>query len=952
MEYFLSRIARSIREEFGSSLNRHCFVFPGRRAGLYFLKYLSEGLDSPVWAPGIYTINELFRSYSTLQPAGNELLLFELYSIYSKSGGNPEPFDDFYFWGDMLLNDFDDTDKYIVDAEKLFTNIKDLKDIDIRFGGLDEEQREIIRKFWVNFEPSRITREKTGFVNIWSVIFRLYSEFRTRLREKNIAYEGMIFRDVAMSDAGELIASTKWDMIHFAGFNALNSCEKKLMGMLRDAGRARFYWDYDNSYINPGNYNSAGLFMHENLRRFGNDMPSDWKYDTLISGNHPGASRTVIETSSDTAQVKLVSRLIRELPGNTQDGPHHTAVILADENLLIPVLSSLPEGDVNITMGYPLRQTHVYTLVSHLLGLQRTAMVSGGTVRFQASLVNSVMSHTLMEPLFSLTEKLIAGEVLANNRFWIDAGKFRQCPVLAEIFARQTDPASLSSWLRNILASVGRAGERERSSGLTNEFIYRIVLALNRIESLLSEGEIKFTTDTFIRMLEKMLRDQSVPFSGEPLSGIQIMGILETRALDFKNLIILSVNEGVLPAVSSSSSFIPLSLREAFGLPSLNHQESIFAYHFYRLLQRAENVVFTYNSNSEGLRSGEMSRFILQMNYSKELKPAFINVDFEIAPHNFPRETVEKTPEHIAILERHYCGPDQRLLSPSALNSWLGCRMKFFYRYVSGIKEPRVPSGDIDPATFGTILHSIMKNLYSEYEGKVISKQTLEGILENNSLLPDEIQNALNSELRGENGPVTGNELIAAEVLLTYIKRIIRHDVSIAPFTLLKLEEQLSIVLDVELGDRILKVKTGGYADRIDQVRGSVRIVDYKTGTIADSIGSVSELFEDDRKKDLDGWFQILLYAEALISSAKGARIIPSIYRIKKMTGKATPDNLQIKPDKTVAALDDYNQLRDEYIAGLKGTIANIFDPSEPFIMTKDVWNKCAWCPYRVLCSR
>ncbi|MCX6254529.1 MAG: hypothetical protein NTV31_08650 [Bacteroidia bacterium] len=309
MEYFLERIARSLHREFGNTLNRHCLVFPNRRAGLYFIKYLADRIEKPVWTPSIFTINELFRSYSSMQTAGNEILLFELYKVYRKLKKSPESFDDFYFWGDMLLNDFDDVDKYLVDASLLFRNVQDIKNIDQQFGGLTGLQVEIIKRFWINFNPDKSTNEKSGFISIWSILNDLYSGFRSSLKEQNLAYEGMILRELAENTDKDYTNETCWDMVHFIGFNALNECEKVIMTSFKKVGKARFYWDYDNSYIKEGKLNSAGFFLRDNLKTFGNDMPADWSYDTMISTGAQIVRRRVIDTSSDVAQVKLISQL-------------------------------------------------------------------------------------------------------------------------------------------------------------------------------------------------------------------------------------------------------------------------------------------------------------------------------------------------------------------------------------------------------------------------------------------------------------------------------------------------------------------------------------------------------------------------------------------------------------------------------------------------------------------
>ena len=418
-----------------------------------------------------------------------------------------------------------------------------------------------------------------------------------------------------------------------------------------------------------------------------------------------------------------------------------------------------------------------------------------------------------------------------------------------------------------------------------------------------------------------MLRIQSVPFSGEPLSGIQIMGILETRALDFKNLIILSVNEGILPAVSSGSSFIPFSLREAFGLPSVNHQESIYAYHFYRLLQRAENVTFTYNSNSEGLRSGEMSRFLIQMKYDEALKPEFLDLNFEIKTHSSTGEKIERREEHSKQLASLFLDKNNgRTLSPSAINTWLNCRMKFFYRYINRLKEPENISTDIDPAMLGNILHEIMKNLYHDYIERILTEDMLSSIIRNKQFLAKIINEAVNEKYKaGRDDSVSGNELIVRDVLMAYLIRILNTDKALAPLTILNLEDSFSFVLSFLSNGSLIEILTGGKIDRIDSVNGSIRIVDYKTGTVSESVKSIDDLFIDDRKKDADGWLQTLLYCEAYLSTKPGNIVRPSVYKIKKLTGAFIGDKLKLKTgSRSESVLDNYEVIREEFLTGLK----------------------------------
>ena len=342
--------------------------------------------------------------------------------------------------------------------------------------------------------------------------------------------------------------------------------------------------------------------MRGNLKLFGNDMPAGWNFRTFLSSGSTDVRRRVIDTSSDIAQVKLVPQLLSGLPDINNENAHHTAVVLADENLLIPMLTSLPEdfGDINITMGYPLKQTQVYTLIRGLMDLQRNSKIIDGIAQFAYRDVEGILKNSLISAFMSESSGKILAGIREAGILSIRADYFEENNPLRIIFSKPESPSMLSDYFRSILSLIASSGMRtyadeqdaKRNNNILNEFIYRVVLSINRLESISVSGEVSFSSDTYMRILDRILRTQSVPFSGEPLSGIQIMGLLETRALDFRNLIVLSVNEGILPSVSSpSSSFIPFSLREAFGLPSVNHQESVYAYHFYRLLQRDRKSV-------------------------------------------------------------------------------------------------------------------------------------------------------------------------------------------------------------------------------------------------------------------------------------------------------------------------------------------------------------------------
>jgi CRISPR/Cas system-associated exonuclease Cas4 (RecB family) len=962
MVYFLERIAKLLYEENDGDIRNHCLVFPSRRAGLYFLKYYAALLDKPVWSPSILTINEFFGSFSELTVADNEILLFELYKVYRELNKTAESFDEFYFWGDMLLNDFDDIDKYMANASVLFRNVRDFKNIDSQFGDIDKEQADIIKKFWKNFEPEKQSPEKTGFISIWSILNDLYIGFKNKLYSVNLAYEGMILRDIAEKYLNGDHPEIKWKKVHFIGFNALNKCELTVMKKLRQDGRANFYWDYDNSYIKAGKLNSAGRFMTSNLKVLGNDMPDDWNYDTLLTARDENISRKIIETTSDIAQVKLIPDLLGSIQELTREDAHHSAVILADENLIVPMLTSLPGniGDINITMGYPLKMTGVYSLIRHLLNLQCNSSVDNGKTFFGYEEVIEILRHQLISNLIDKDQ--IINEITENNLTRIPSDFLDRSGILKIIFTKSDNPQLLSDYLREILSIIpaGYGSETEASPDqvmqkkLVNEFIYSVMKSLNRLETIVRSPVISFRNETYIRILDKILRSLAVPFSGEPLSGVQIMGFLETRALDFRNIILLSVNEGILPSVSSGSSFIPFSIREAFDLPVINHQESIYAYHFFRLLHRAENVTFIYNSDSTGLRTGEMSRFLTQLKYEQIIKPTVVNLSFDIRTPASIATEVEKSQFHIRRLKSLYVDDaGKAVLSPTAINTWLNCRMRFYYRYVNGLKEPEVISPEINHAIFGQIMHSIMKRIYDDHLNSEVSPAYIDGIIKNERHLHDTIDRAITENYSSDFiRPLSGNDVIIKDILFIYLQRILTADRTFAPFTITGLEKSYSFMLSFESAGENIKIRTGGNIDRIDKLKGKIRIVDYKTGETAQKISSVGELFADDRKKDLDGWLQTLLYCEAYLVENPDVIVHPSIYKVKELSADKFSDYLKIKEDKkSEILLEDYRTVREFFLDGLKGVITAIFSAEEPFRMTKNT-TKCGYCPYKGLCQR
>lgn len=963
MDYFLQAIARTLYNNYGNTLNRHCMVFPNKRAGLYFIKYLSDQISKPVWSPGILTINELFRSFSHLNIAETESLLIELYKIYRATTASPESFDEFYFWGSIILNDFDDIDKYLVNPALLFSNIKDVKNIDAQFGGLTEEQIEIIRKFWISFNPDIKTKEKDEFLKIWSVLNIIYSEFKAALKAMGLAYEGMIFREVADEITSRKSVVLKWDIFHFIGFNALNRCEQILMKHLKDEGRAYFYWDYDDCYVYSGRFPSAGLFIKENIKKFGNDMPGEWQYNTFLSSDR-NITRKVINTSSDIAQVKMLPNILDTFNNFNYDDAHHTAIILADENLLPAILTSIPEsfGDVNITMGYPLKFSGIYSFAGLLLNLHRKRRIQNDEIYFHYSDVLKIIRSDLVLSLAEDELKEMADKIISQNLLWISASFLGKSVITRLIFKQINTPAEFNDYLKEILllfvASPGNGPNDQKHQGfhskVKNELIYRILLTLNKLKTILAGQNIDLSLDTYLKIVDTNLKSLSVPFTGEPLKGIQIMGLLETRALDFRNLVILSVNEGILPSPVTGSSFIPFNLRTSFGMPDINHQESIYAYHFYRLLHRAENVVFLYNSNSEGLRAGEMSRYLLQLKYDQALVPQFLFHDFQIRNPYTINRFVERSAElNNKLLSFYDADSGTALLTPTAINTWLNCSMKFYYRYLCNLREKDELVPEIDHALMGDMLHEIMHTIYKDFKGMQVSFEEIERIRENWTTLRSLIDNVVSEKFTRITDEITaGNELIAKEILYEYVNRLLILDRSVTPFVIIELEKYSDFIMLNNSTGKAVRLRTGGKIDRIDKVSSAIRIVDYKTGKVSENISSVSALFEEDREKYDDAWLQILVYCEAYLSSNPGIKLRPSVYRIRESVREGLKDKLIIKEGRgPELIIEDYGTIRNEFKEFLSTTINKMLFSQEPFKMTKKV-NKCNYCPYSGLCMR
>jgi CRISPR/Cas system-associated exonuclease Cas4 (RecB family) len=971
MKIFLKDIAGDLLKNYGNDIADHCVVFPSKRSILFFRKYLSELIDKPLFMPSLQTISSLLSRQSTLKQAEALKLVYELYNVYLEAGNPKESFDEFYHWGEMLLADFNDVDKYLVDPDMLFTNLADLKEIDRKFGGLDEDIIAVIRQFWTNFEISKMTGEKSDFLNVWETLPSVYNNFTGRLRSKGLAYEGMITRE--QTNRVKENPTTWYEEIrvfHFVGFNALNKCEKTILGELKKAGRAKFYWDYDPSYVDTKDH-EAGYFIRQNI----NELPSQKYYGP---GNKRYCSVSVYSAPSDVAQAKIIPSLLKEYEAG--DDPNDTAIVLADENLLLPVLNSLPEkiSKINVTMGFPLYHTPVYSLVHQLLNLQKNRQGRDADITFYYNDVVNVLQHQYVAFNFPADSGSVISDIREKNLLRIS----RESLLLNELFELIfSDTFNNRTYLQAVLsyaaglfeekgsahlpeASVNDGGDRVSNSGsgttarpsrlnLQQEYIYNLVLPLNQLSRIMEENGMELGIDLYARLTDRIMRQVVIPFSGEPLQGLQVMGILETRSLDFKNIVFLSANEGKIPKPPPANSYIPYNLREAFGLPTVKHSDSIYAYYFYRLLHRSEKVNFVYNNSTEGLRSGEMSRFLLQLKYDKTYDVSFIDTRFNILPAARVKDVIRRTPEINQHIHSLYLDDNSsKYLSPSGINTWINCRMKFYYRYVAGIKESEDVLEEVDALAFGNILHHVMKEIYEPYTGKMLDGQELKKMLAQKDFMGKMVEKAFRKVfMKGNPGPVRGKNLVITSIIEKMTSQIIEADSKYAPFEIVSLEKYYHGSLPCLVKGVSMTIPLGGAIDRVDRSGKLCRILDYKSGADSVEIRSIDDLFDYDSKDRNGAAFQTLLYCELFARDSASTDIRPSLYPVRKIFSEDFSDVFRIKNGPGTGDLLSYAGVRDHFIAGLEKVLSDIFDPDVDFVMTDDQ-QKCTYCPYKQLCNR
>lgn len=956
MTPFLKIVAQDLYDRFGGELHDIAVVFPNKRASLFFNEYLMQISDKAMWSPVYITISELFEQSSNAIIGDPILLVSKLYKEYIRHTNSNESIDNFYSWGELLINDFDDIDKNMADAERLFANIVELREIGSTDETLTQEQQEAIEQFFTNFKPEKESELKRRFLRIWDVMGNIYHSFKQQLRSEGIAYEGMLYRD-AMENSEALKLPHK--RYAFVGFNLLSNVENKLFELVQESGKALFYWDYDTSYIND-KHHEAGRFMRRNLERFPNIL------EHIDYNNIRDIKCNIVSTDTDSVQMRYASQWIEK--NIDSENEVDTAVILCDESKLESVYHIIPPivKERNITMGFPVAHTPIYNLIKMLVRLQCEGYDSTQNT-FTLDTVHEILNHPYIQknsPVAAMIDSNICSKRMLFPPLEILGGD----DLLTTIFTPHDDTLLWIISLGDIVQKIAHnipytaniSDEEKSKADIYNELFLeahlKVFTQTQRLVSLLSDGELTLKKRTLGSLLLRILASTTIPFHGEPVIGMQIMGLLESRNLDFKNIIFLSANEGNLPKKSSDNSFIPYNLRRAFGLTLSEYRDSIYAYNFYRLLQRANNITIVYNSSSNSSTGGECSRYILQLMADGHCGDKIMLTASQKQQKYSPAPIV-KTAAMIEHLRNIYdCNRNRyaRALSPSAINSYLDCRLRFFYRYVMGMEKFQEVTTDVQKNDFGKIFHKAMELFYDELlpGGKgTVDRIMLEPYINSEDKLFHYIDKAFGKEFFNDDSisaVYNGEQFINREVLKCFMLYQLKMDAAYTPFMYEGGEKTISFNMNImnDEGENIA-LCIGGRSDRLDIKNGTLEIIDYKTSGDIEKPIDLETVFAHDGKH-LNYIFQAMLYSVAALESGMADRVSPLLIYINKAQNRQREDFVvQIGKNK----IDDASVLCDEFKKRLRDVLREIFNINTLFTPT-DNEERCQWCDFKKLCER
>ena len=1020
---FLEYVAEDIISKYGTDLSRIAVVFPNKRAALFLNEHLARLAGQPVWSPAYITISDLFRQHTDLKTADPIKLICDIHKSFTKCTGIDETLDHFYGWGQLLLADFDDIDKNMADADSIFCNLKDIHELD-DISYLDNEQKEMLARFFANFSDDIDSELKKRFLSLWSHFGDIYHDYNRRLTEQGIGYEGAIYRKVASEQTLHL----KYDKYLFVGFNLLQKVERLLFSRLMKEGKAKFYWDFDEYYMpstshhlttSPFQHLSGGALVggygipaiptqptcsvgalpggalvssaptnlntspsqHLNLADFPNELDNT-DPDIYANMRRPKHIR-FISSPTENAQARFAANWLLE--NHRYRAGRKTAVVMCDESILLPLMHSLPpEADkVNITSGFPLAMTPVASLVMLLFDLYTLGLRKKGTA-LNPHYLKKLMAHPY-----------------ARHLKGVHLSQVHQKEVHQEEVHQKS--AALLHHIATLIKQVGIATKPE-GDPLTQESVFRMYTILNRLATLADSGDLLVDNTTLRRLVSQLVSSSSIPFHGEPVVGVQIMGVLETRNIDFDHLLLLSCNEGNMPKGINDSSFIPYTIRKAHHLTTIDNKVALYSYYFHRLLQRARDITIAYNNSTDNGHTGEMSRFMLQLLVESGQKINHYSLTAKNHPTPLMPKPIQKDEATLSKLQQI------SRLSPSALNTYIRCPLAFYYQYIAHIQEPHPDPETIDNRLFGNIFHRAAYLIYKDITDRspLVEKAHIQAYLSNRTLLTNVVDRAFQAE---QCTPNNGLQIINREVIIQYITKLLKIDQQLCPFSILAMEEEAKVYTSLSFtipsegalvgGYGIPAIPTqptcsvgalkggalkggalvssaprtsaprtsaptkqhhltiGGIIDRLDILtdkqtgKPRIRVVDYKTGNQPSSpIKNIDEIFDPNniRSKHSNYYLQAILYS-LIVSRSKrwnpaGHPVSPALLFIKQAPANHYDPTLHI--DKH--PISDVTVYEEEFLTKLKHTLADIYSPDTPFTPTDDR-KKCELCPYRMLCG-